>query len=545
MSASENPLDGLNKLTQGNGLNESNHGSGGATHWRTPTVLLAALVLFWALEIALVQLLTTTPSFSLDPSRIAKDSARRMVLNLTACTALVCLLPRRWLYCAFLMSAVSSVGLITYANYFPTPLSWLTICYQWREGLAVTDHGLAIMSWPTVLLLVAALMFKVRMREWTEQTPVALPRRLRWATVAVCMNIAVAIGLVAHKPIHRINIGTPEYIYGYTVAWITEAISSDSKSILSEALAKAELRSDQLSKNQPLLEIKKNLAVVQIESLDYNVIEAEVDGKSVMPFLRDLKKRCNAFRVKPFHFTCSADADFSLLTTATPNGRVTPFQVIGFPYDTALPAAAGQYGYSTAAIHGNTGSFFHRRSAYSQMGFSQLFFTEELEPFGINPKEDDEVLQFSAKLMSETDQPTFHFIITITSHGPFNRVPDEQNELYRHPQNITQAYLNSMRYVDNSLKRYFAALPDRTTVVLYGDHESGVGGYTSDGDRDRSIPWLFCIKEDGAIKQPHLHPDDLPANTELSQLDMATYLRKSLEATYQIADQKEANTINR
>jgi phosphoglycerol transferase MdoB-like AlkP superfamily enzyme len=102
-----------------------------------------------------------------------------------------------------------------------------------------------------------------------------------------------------------------------------------------------------------------------------------------------------------------------------------------------------------------------------------------------------------------------------------------------------------MRYVDNSLKRYFAALPDRTTVVLYGDHESGVGGYTSDGDRDRSIPWLFCIKEDGAIKQPHLHPDDLPANTELSQLDMATYLRKSLEATYQIADQKEANTINR
>lgn len=520
-----------------------------ASRERYPLILLVVLILVWSFELLFIQQTTTLPSWSMHGPDIAKDAARRMVFNLAGCTLLLCVLRREWLYSAFIhrafvysifiFGAVWSAVLVSYANYFGSPLSWFVISHQWREGLCVANYGVTLLRWPTVALLLVALIIKVGLWEVVQRHSVSFARRRKWAAVAACVYVAMAVGLTIHKPIHGIRTGSPEYIYGYTVAWCAELLFYDREFILKEALAKAEIRSDKLSVHEPLLDIGQHLAVVQVESLDFNVLDAELDGKPVMPFLSQMKQQAVVFKVKPFHSTGSAEADFSLLTSSTPNGRIMPFKVHGFPYNSALPWLAKERGYTTVALHGNTGSFFHRRSAYEKMGFSKLYFSEEMEPLGVRVGEDDDVLRFSAKLLNEAQRPTFHFVITITSHGPFDNLPKDKIELFAKPANLAQAYLNSMRYVDRALKQYYHALPDDTTLVIYGDHESGVRGYAGDRSSENKIPWFFCRKNENLAKRHPARDTGRTSLSDLGQLDLVCYLRKSLAATNRVASQLE------
>ena len=169
------------------------------------------------------------------------------------------------------------------------------------------------------------------------------------------------------------------------------------------------------------------------------------------------------------------------LTHHMPNGRIAPFKVEDFPYRDTLPQVMRQRGYSCIAMHGNTGNFFYRRPAYKQMGFSKVYFAEELRELGCPMRsgevDDEELLRLSAKWLNEASEPTVHFIITLTSHGPFNKLPPEKRELFPQPASQAEAYVNSMRYVDRVLATYLESLPQGAVLVLYGDHESKVWGY--------------------------------------------------------------------
>lgn len=498
-----------------------------------PFWCFVALVVFWAIEIVLVQQWTTFPEASIPLDRAVKDGLRRFLLNIAACTFLVCLL-RGWaLRATFIVGLIATNLLGIYASYFGSPLSWPVLSSQWREGLAVSDHGMSMVSWPVFALASLALLAKIGIANGLQRNPMSHRFNRKWAAIAGGLYLILAVSLAGiHKPIKRIHMGTPEYIYGYVVAWTAEAISFDNAALLEEALVKAEAKSDVLSKLEPPLNLGDKIAIVQVESLDFDAIESTVDvnGKTeqVMPFLRGLQAQSMRYSVKPFHSTGSSEADFSMLTTATPNGRVNPFQVYGFPYEQSLPWLAQQQGYDPIAFHGNTGEFFHRRKAYEQMGFSQLYFTEELRPLKVSGQWDRELLDFSADLMQKATEPTLHFVITITSHGPFDKLPAAERELFKEPSTEQQRYLNSMRYVDRVLQRYIEQLPADTTVVMYGDHESNIHGYGETETHHDRVPWLIYQKGNDLSGQQKSLETGLALSGELTQLDMVCYFRNRL-----------------
>ncbi|MBB3207810.1 phosphoglycerol transferase MdoB-like AlkP superfamily enzyme [Rhodopirellula rubra] len=494
--------------------------------------ILSALVLFWAVEILILQQLTTFPEAAIPTGRVVKDAARRLLLNVAACTVIVCLL-RGWaLRASFVIGLIATNLLFVYASYFGSPLSWPVLSSQWREGLAVSDHGMSLINWNVFAIGLLALAIKIGLANAVRRGP--LPRRtnLKWASIAATTYVALAVSLaVVHKPIRRIHMGTPEYIYGYVVAWTAEAISFDNETLLKEALAKAEAKSDVLTNIEQPLNLADKVAIIQVESLDFDAIESTVDGEPVMPFLQDLQQLSMRYSVKPFHNTGSSEADFSMLTTATPNGRVNPFQIYGFPYDQALPWLAKQQGYAPFAFHGNTGEFFHRRKAYDQMGFEKLYFTEELKPLEVAGEWDEELLDFSAELLAKASEPTLHFVITITSHGPFNKLKESERELYTKPSSPHEHYLNSMRYVDHALESYIDQLPEDTTVVIYGDHQSNIHGYGESETHRDHVPWLIYQKGNDLSKQQNSLASGLALSGNLSQLDMVCYLRDRLAET--------------
>ena len=490
---------------------------------------VAVLVVFWAAEISLVQHWTTLPDADLSAASVAKVAVRRSILSLAACTVVVCLCRGWLLVILFAAWAVAANLLVVYATYFETPLSWPVVAAQWWEGLAVSDAGVAMTSWAVVGLAAVCLLLKVAVGAAIPRATLS-PRRLRgMAAVAACGYAAVAFYLAGvHKPPSQIRIGTPEYMYGYVVAWAAEMLLLDEEALLAEANDKARSKSDVLEDVRDSFAPGRHMVVIQVESLDFAAIDARVDGRPVMPFLRKLREVSMLYSVKPFHDTGSSEADFSLLMAATPIGRLNPFQVKGFSYAEALPRLARERGYRPVALHGNTGSFFHRRGAYEQMGFDELYFREELAPRRVAGEWDDQLLAFSASELAKATEPTLHFLITITSHSPFNRLPREKRELFPNPETTEELYLNSIRYVDRALERYVAALPHGTTVVIYGDHESGVRGYAAGSGHDGRVPWL--IHETGrdlSERQPS-RASGLSLSGELTQLDMACFLRTQI-----------------
>lgn len=491
---------------------------------------VAVVVVFWAAEISLVQHWTTLPDADLPAAAVAKVAARRSILSLAACTAVVCVC-RGWLLVAlFAAWAVAANLLVVYATYFETPLSWPVVAAQWREGLAVSDAGVAMTNWAVVGLAVACLLLKAAVSAAIPHATLS-PRRLRgMAAVAVCGYAAMAFYLAGiHKPLSQIRIGTPEYMYGYAVAWGAEMLLLDDDALLAEANDKARAKSDVLEGVRDSFAPGRHMAVIQVESLDFAALDARVDGRPVMPFLRELRDVSMLYSVKPFHDSGSSEADFSLLMAATPIGRFNPFQVAGFSYAEALPRLARERGYRPVALHGNTGSFFHRRGAYEQMGFDELFFREELAPRQVAGDWDDQLLAFSATELAKAAEPTLHFLITITSHTPFTRLPREKRELFPEPKTTEERYLNSIRYVDRALERYVAALPHGTTVVIYGDHESGVRGYAANSGHDDRVPWIIHEKgRDLSARQPS-RASGLALSGELTQLDMACFLRAQID----------------
>ena len=496
---------------------------------RRAWLLLVLLVGVWVFEIAVVQFWTTLPDGEIAATRLAKDTLRRASLAAAACTVGVCVL-RGWMLAAACAAwAVAANVLLVYAAYFGAPLSWPVIATQWREGLAVSDAAVSLVSWTGLAVAAAGCGAKLaiaRAVPWN-----LLPRRgLRGlAAAAACAYGAMAVALVGYqKPITQIRIGTPEYVYGYAVAWGAEAFLLDDETILAEATAKAEAKSHRLAAVEDPFGFSGHLAVVQVESLDFPVLDARVAGEPVTPFMAGLRDRSMHYAVRPFHSSGSSEADFSLLMAATPIGRFNPFQVRGFSYADALPRLARERGYRPVAFHGNSGGFFQRRQAYEQMGFDELFFTEELGPRQVVGKWDDELFAFSARMLAAARDPALHFIITITSHTPFDRLPSDRRELFPEPKTIEERYLNSMRYVDRALEDYVAAIPDGTTVVIYGDHESNVRGYLDGSAHENRVPWFIFTKGRDLASRQRSRDAGLALSGELTQLDMACFLRDRL-----------------
>lgn len=494
--------------------------------------LIALAVGVWLVEISLVQHWTTCPDATMSVSRLVKDGSRRTVLNVCACTAIVCLLPGRALAVAFAAWAVAANVLMAYAAYFRAPLSWPVVVNQWREGLAVSDAGIATVDSTVLGLLACGCIAKLAIVGRTPGNLIPAGHRRRLAGCCACVYATTAVALAGfHKPIHSIRVGTPEYLYGYVVAWGAELLWLDDEALLAEAVEKAGPRSDRLTAVEEPIALGRHVAVVQVESLDFAVVDARVGDEPVMPFLRSLRDRAMRFSVRPFHQSGSSEADFSLLMAATPIGRFNPFQVPGFSFVDALPRLARERGYHVAAFHGNTGAFFNRRRAYEQMGFDELFFAEELAPHRVNGAHDEEVLAFSADLLAAATRPTMHFVITITSHTPFNNLPADRRELFPVPRTIPERYLDSMRYVDRSLERYVAALPAGTTVIVYGDHESTVKDYLEDRAHEDRVPWFIFEKGGDLSARQRSQASGLALSGELTQLDLACFLRERLAAT--------------
>ncbi|KGP74923.1 phosphoglycerol transferase [Desulfosporosinus sp. Tol-M] len=234
----------------------------------------------------------------------------------------------------------------------------------------------------------------------------------------------------------------------------------------------------------------QNLLIIQVESLENSVINKKVNGQEITPNLNKLLANSLYFSnfYEQVYNGSSADADLMTNTSVYPVRTGSTF--FRFPNNSynSLPKILKGAGYSTLAIHPDKGSYWNWMSALTSIGFEKTldetdFNMDEKIGLGIS---DGSYFKQIAPIIASEKQPFYNFMITLTSHNPFE-LPDQYRKLVLSEElNKTKlgGYFQSINYTDEQIGSFLGTLDqsgvlDNTVVVICGDH-TGVHKYYND-----------------------------------------------------------------
>lgn len=232
-----------------------------------------------------------------------------------------------------------------------------------------------------------------------------------------------------------------------------------------------------------------NLLLFQVESLEGFLINQSLDGQEITPTLNSIL--ANSIYFPNFYEQVwsgtTSDAELLANTSLYPVRRGSTF--FRFPLNTynSLPLLLKEKGYISRASHPDNPAYWNWVEALKGMGFDETldsrdFIMEEKIGLGLS---DESFLKQMIPAILEREEPFYDFIITMTSHGPFD-LPKEKRELEL-PLELDQTKLGSyfqiLHYVDKQIGRFLeeldeAGILENTIVVLYGDH-GGIHKYYS------------------------------------------------------------------
>jgi phosphoglycerol transferase MdoB-like AlkP superfamily enzyme len=466
------------------------------------TVEYALVLAVFALALALQYLVLA--SVPLD----AWAPFAKTVLNAAALVALpLALVPARFrgrAFGAYLVLLVAlSFGDVIYLRYFGNVLPVLAF----RSGTQVWDVRDVIVDYtrPSDIWFVPALFTAVLASfAW----PARRPLRGTLAAIEALLFVGVA-GLTAYAawPVravvetwlqsersYRVLNGTDAVQdNGYIVAHLKEASRSfrslrEHTNLSPSARARIERFHAERASAPPQtpdygIARGTNLLIVQVEGMQEWAIGARYAGQEITPFLNRLRQRALYFS-ELFDETgdsSTSDAEYMLYNSQFPlNVGSVAFRRAENHFVTLLHAFKDAR-YTTFAGHAYAAGMWNRAVLYPRYGFDRAAFQPE---FGAGPKlgwgiGDKPFVERAVPMLARLPQPFVGFLVTLTSHGPFQYVPMAERKLSLGSIETTDfgGYLHSMRYEDESIELLFEKLAakgllENTTVVVYGDHDS-------------------------------------------------------------------------
>lgn len=185
--------------------------------------------------------------------------------------------------------------------------------------------------------------------------------------------------------------------------------------------------------------------------------------------------------------------EFEVLTGLTtdhlPGGSI-PYQYIKSDSESYV-SLYQDLGYRTIAIHPYTSSFYLRKEAYPLIGFEELYFEDSLYALKdvkvkISGKQisDDSFVDYIKYYMSQSDEPTFVFGISMENHQPYSGkfssfdIEVNSSTLSEGVLNDTRNFTQGAFEADKALKKLVDFIDERerdTVLVYYGDHPPTLG----------------------------------------------------------------------
>lgn len=280
----------------------------------------------------------------------------------------------------------------------------------------------------------------------------------------------------------------------------------DSKKLVLNSNDQKNIRSWLMGKNENLPDNKykgmfkgKNLLIIQWESLEQFAVDERADNQEITPNLNKLLNSSMYFNnyFEQVNEGTSSDADLMTNTSVYPLRQGSTF--FRYPDDKykSLPKLFESMGYSTKAIHPDKGAFWNWMPALKSIGFQKCYDStsyknDEIIGLGLS---DASFLRQIEPLVEKSKQPFYDFVVTLTSHSPFN-LPQNKRTLKldkKLDSSHIGGYFQSLHYTDAQLGIFLnkldkSGLLDNTVVVIYGDH-TGIHKYhQTELDTQKDLP---------------------------------------------------------
>ena len=229
----------------------------------------------------------------------------------------------------------------------------------------------------------------------------------------------------------------------------------------------------------------KNVFIFHLESFQQFLINYKVNGKEVTPNINQFYADQNTLSFDNFFNQVgqgkTSDAETMLENSlfGLPSGSVMTSYGTSNTFQ-ALPAILDQKGYTTAAFHGDVGSFWNRDNTYKSWGY-QYFFSEDYYNDKTNYSigyglKDKIFLDQSIKYIEQLPQPFYAKLITVTNHYPYEI--DKQNQSIEKTttgDKTVDGYVQTAHYLDQAFGEFISYLKkvglyDNSMIVVYGDH---------------------------------------------------------------------------
>ncbi|MFD1864080.1 LTA synthase family protein [Planococcus chinensis] len=228
----------------------------------------------------------------------------------------------------------------------------------------------------------------------------------------------------------------------------------------------------------------RNLIVVTLESMQSFLINNEMNGEEITPFLNGLTQDKDTVYFPNFYHQTglgkTSDSEFLLENSLYPlSGGAVFFTHSGNTFN-SMAERLGENGYYTAVQHANTKSFWNRDMMYQSFNIEKF---HDIESYTIGEGEavnwgmkDIPFMEQSVDQMAEMPQPFYSRLLTLTNHHPFYL--DEEDKLieeFDSDSGTLNRYFQTARYLDESVEALFEDLKEQglyenSVIVMYGDH---------------------------------------------------------------------------
>lgn len=234
---------------------------------------------------------------------------------------------------------------------------------------------------------------------------------------------------------------------------------------------------------------KPNIIFLQLESFfDATNVKGLEFSEDPIPNIRKLyEKFPGGYLSVPSFGAGTANTEFETMTGM----NLDDFGPGEYPYKTVLQSTAcesicyylSDYGYTTTALHDNTGGFYDRNRVFSRLGFDSFVSIEYIEKYEKNPigwVKDKCLTDEIVGILDSTGTPDYIYTISVQGHGDYPENTDgldlpikvTNNDVTGNP-NGFEYYVNQTHEMDAFVAELIDALSKRdekTILVIYGDH---------------------------------------------------------------------------
>lgn len=231
----------------------------------------------------------------------------------------------------------------------------------------------------------------------------------------------------------------------------------------------------------------KNLILIQIESLQDFVIDLEYKGQEVTPNINQFIKDNSSLYFDEYYQLIgrgnTSDAEFITNNSLHPSSEEPTYNQYAENTFYGLPWLLRENGYNSWVFHGFEKEFWNRRQAYPNQGFQRFVSEEDYDyeekiVFGISDEEFyEQTLDYLKEMDSIDENPFYSFIITLSSHTPYNL--DEKYHVLDMEEPVKDTivgdYLQAIHYADKEFGKFIEGLKreglyDDSVIAVYGDH---------------------------------------------------------------------------